>query len=534
MIRHTLTPKMRRRLQEALGEKTEIQLSDKTGISQPTLSKLMKKGLKTISQAQLESIAKATNVEAQWLLDHTDKGGPKERLDAKETATDLSSPETGQSNPDERPTHATTVPQSIDHQERTGTDILSFISALDLPNVAEFSIFSITGELTVKSFLTAIELHPWSSTNIKCRILLRSPFSTNKRRGAAFGKTIANLQDFRARYHNFDFEVRTYSSSIPLHGVICRLGNGKHSGFLSSYVWTNLNSREIFSGHILRKHDIEGTDPSIGTYISWFEHFWGRHKIHTIILDFDDTLFETTRAQVEAWITAIRYGLDRRFLRLSDLQNQLSAVIYSEQDASTVMTKIFLHGQDEEGIIRGVFKRSISSKALEDIRPRRIAKREELTERYAKPISAVVSDVWELRNEYQLVIISATSESLINRVLRAKNLNIFSYVIGREARRHEWQGIENKAQHFIRVSNMLGIPLERMVFVGDSDADFKAARQIGVHFIENWYNASQHQSLIKRKSLIKSGRADHRISGSAEGELRSTIGKIEADINWIK
>jgi FMN phosphatase YigB (HAD superfamily) len=66
--------------------------------------------------------------------------------------------------------------------------------------------------------------------------------------------------------------------------------------------------------------------------------------------------------------------------------------------------------------------------------------------------------------------------------------------------------MENKTQQFLRVSNMTGVPLERMVFIGDSDAHYRSPAQLGIHFVENRYNAIRHDVGSLVKSLDPEGR----------------------------
>src|SRR5262249_18097709 len=98
---------------------------------------------------------------------------------------------------------------------------------------------------------------------------------------------------------------------------------------------------------------------------------------------------------------------------------------------------------------------------------------------------------------------------MVHRVLLKHDIGSFSYVYGRNPSRknQEWREVEAKSQLFVRLSSMLGIPLERMIFVGDSDSDYRAATQLGIPFIENTFNAN----MCNRSSLVVSSDGKHEV-----------------------
>jgi phosphoglycolate phosphatase-like HAD superfamily hydrolase len=372
-------------------------------------------------------------------------------------------------------------------------DIAGFVASLDGEDVIRFHVIAITGRVTVSSLLNAIEHSSLANRTIECRLLLRSPLSGDKKWADAYAATQAELRRYQSRHQTFRAETRTYASATPLHCVIAEFRDDRYSAFLAFYDWTSLNWREGTSNYasVVRRQD-RNYQP-LGMYLSWFEHFWGRHKVHTLLFDFDDTLFLTTSAQVSAWVDTIIWAIDKKIIRYEDLRDNIRSAFRSKRNSMQVMTEVFLREQDEENIFRSIFEIDVGEDTRNIIRTARVAKREELTELHATPIVGIIHDIENLRSEYQLVIVSATSESLINRILEKHGIDVvFSFVLGREALTRKWQFVENKAQHFIGVSNMLGVPLERMIFIGDSDADYRAAAQLGLHFIENRHNAERH------------------------------------------
>ena len=164
-----------------------------------------------------------------------------------------------------------------------------------------------------------------------------------------------------------------------------------------------------------------------------------------------------------------------------------------------VLTAISLWEQQESNVIRRLFPVQLNDERLETLRAIRLKARDAATVEQAVPFHALTQHLARLQEEYQLVIVSATAEQSIRKVLNKHDLNFFSYIFGKEAL-HGWKDIEGKTPTFVRASNMLGVPLERMAFVGDSEADFRAARQLGLKFIESRLNARS----FGRESLIRS------------------------------
>jgi phosphoglycolate phosphatase-like HAD superfamily hydrolase len=251
------------------------------------------------------------------------------------------------------------------------------------------------------------------------------------------------------------------------------------------------------------------------------------HQVHTILFDFDDTLFLTTDAQVKAWIEAIDVSLQDGVFTVTDLTPDVRRHVEKGLDLKDLMTALFLKQQQEEDILRHIFKTMLHPRKLENFKRQRSRAREKWTESLAVPIPNIIRDAEELSQDHQLVIVSATSEKLVRKILvKHKLVNVFPIVIGRDVPRAPWQSVEGKTQQFIRVSNMLGVPLERMVFVGDSNSDYRSARQLGLRFIESRYNAE----LFHVKSLVSSDEAvDHPfLLGEEQGELIAAIKKIES------
>jgi phosphoglycolate phosphatase-like HAD superfamily hydrolase len=308
----------------------------------------------------------------------------------------------------------------------------------------------------------------------------------------------------------------------------------RYSAYLSFYDWPlikGLNQRGAASRKALRFERVAPTESLLEIFLSWFNHLWGTHRIHTILFDFDDTLFLTTECQVDAWVEALRSAVGGKTFAARDLAPEIRRSIDRRGDIAQKMTRIFIEEQQEESILRRLFSTLPALDKLNMLRRHRVRVREELTVQRAVPIKEVIDDVRILSSEYQLAIVSATSEILVRRVLDKYELSgLFAYILGREVPRHQWRDMESKTQQFLRVSSFTGVPLERMLFVGDSDADHKSAAQLGLHFLENRQNAIR----LGLNSLIKSLDPEgHPFLTGGPGELIAAVKEIDAKVDKL-
>jgi len=408
----------------------------------------------------------------------------------------------------------------------------AFLERVDLKTVVGIDIMAITGEITVRQICETLErATERRSIKLEARILLRADSSSDSRRVQRRGQTRAALERVRQSVNGLRYEIRHYSSVSPLRAVILRHVNGTYSAHLSHYDWQAddiMTGRESSTPWCYLRECVSADDKMLSLYRSWFLQFWGKHKIHTLIFDFDDTLFQTTDMQVCGWMKALEFTIGNGLIKIEELKAEVRSAVREPERFQAVMRTIFLDEQEEARIAQRVFLHPLNRERFEILRSVRLQVREAETVAHAAPISEITSHLRQLKEAYQLVIVSATSEHTIHDVLENHDLNFFSYIFGKEAL-HSWKDIEGKTPTFIRASNMLGIPLDRMAFIGDSDADFRAARQLGLKFIESRFNAER----FHRDSLIRSRTTEDEtfiIGPAAKGGLLAAIARVEASI----
>lgn len=421
--------------------------------------------------------------------------------------------------------------------ELTTVEISDFVSTIDMSTVLSVYVVSITGDSTVKSLCNVLRRtgRKINRDNFRIEVLLRSDSSSDSKRIMNRKVAYDNLRVLQNAVNNLQFEVRHYSSVSPLRCVIMEHTDHKYSAFLSFYDWhesVSMSIRESATNNSIILRCVDCSNQFLSVYMSWFRHLWGNHKAHTLIFDFDDTLFKTTHAQVTGWVKAIMKCVNANIIQKSELNGEIASVVNDEVALTKKMTEVFLDEQQENKIINRIFSSPPGASNLDIMKAERIKIREEETIMHAVQIVEIAGQVRDLSREYQLVIVSATSERVINEVLKSNSLDgVFSYVFGKEAS-HNWYNVEGKTPTFIRVSNMIGVPLDRMIFVGDSDADYRSAKQLGLWFVECRINAKDHG----RKTLVKSRAPDEDeyIVGSGKNQgLLAVISRIEGQMQQL-
>jgi phosphoglycolate phosphatase-like HAD superfamily hydrolase len=117
----------------------------------------------------------------------------------------------------------------------------------------------------------------------------------------------------------------------------------------------------------------------------------------------------------------------------------------------------------------------------------------------------------KIANEYHLIIVSSTDEDMIINYLRKQKMgehaNLrekFDYVFGKKESSFDWKVVKRKSQLIIKIIDILGVPIDRLIYVGDNNGDFVACKNIGIDFIEARLFSKEVKKAIGRESLIDS------------------------------
>ena len=374
-----------------------------------------------------------------------------------------------------------TKPQDVDAQFFDAVHPIFAADDLKWESIKRIDILAHVGVEHVVDISNKLgQLKP-QKEKVQINLLIRHPTVESKSRF----KRLETIRTFVDK-HKFDFNVRTYSAPPSFRCLFAEYvgTTANRQNLIAFYKWTPLKSTKAFGKYRLygdnHEFAIAGKD--------LFQHYWGKSNLHTIVFDFDDTLVDTTSIQVDAWIQTIAKKEWEQHLKEAIKKN-----LQQTEKIQKDMTRIFLEKQLARDIFETIFETE-GDLDYDEFNEARYTKRAELTEERVDFYPSAINTLKKLSERYQMVIVSSTSEELILRVLEKYRItNLFSFIFGKESPSFEWnESILDKSRQYIKISNMLGIPLERMIVVGDSNNDYKSASLLGITFIEARMNAAKH------------------------------------------
>lgn len=383
-----------------------------------------------------------------------------------------------------------------------------FFSHLDPDEITAIDIFGHTGANIIQSLLHQLEHDrevKKKFQGIGIRILLRSP-------GSEIGKRAVRIEDFSKRIRELREEGFTrlslnYYENLPtFRAVVCsrKTPHENHRfGYFSFYYFPFNSISKTYPRALVIDEKQTGRHDLIDIVGSWFEYYWAKNReqvrpLHTLILDFDDTIVNSHGFQIDAWVDLIKESnLDKCYFteafrdirgneNSDELRGLVSRIFFQQQDAKKILPEIF-SGLDENKI--------------NELHQRRFELRVKRMRRTGAEIlfPHFLENVTVLAKRYNLIIVSATDETEIINYLKGitfesgpypykqpykKLLHCFHYVFGKREPIFDWSNMKRKSQLIIKIINILGVPIERMLYIGDNNGDFRSARDIGLKFVE--------------------------------------------------
>lgn len=373
-----------------------------------------------------------------------------------------------------------------------------FLNAHSLEGVEEIWIQAHTGQYLINNLIQCMSREGFYHRP-RLKVLLRSPYWENQRRYRQLFFTVKGLRE-QLEEEGIRINIRFYQKA-PKERLMCfKYTDGRRIAFVSEYTQAPQKKSHAWArGMVIQDEDsLQGRSPFLEMRLDAFRHHWGHEELHTLIFDFDDTLFETSHLQIEAWGLASRQLLAEGFLQPGWLAKDFLAALASEKEAvlSSYLTQTFFRQQMAARILSALFPQvpMARQEALyHEINERRYRIREALTKENAQPFPGVMEMLQELANRYQLIIVSSTAEKLIRQLLTKYGLRpYFSDIFGKFGPSSDWENIKSKAEKVLKIASSVGVPLSRMVFFGDNNTDFKSAKQVNLAFVENAMVAEKH------------------------------------------
>jgi phosphoglycolate phosphatase-like HAD superfamily hydrolase len=105
----------------------------------------------------------------------------------------------------------------------------------------------------------------------------------------------------------------------------------------------------------------------------------------------------------------------------------------------------------------------------------------------AKLFDGVEKKLESLHARYNFAVITATDEQVVDAYLRNHRLDTyFPYILGKldPFLKSQREYTYHKTALLMKFSQMAGVPLSRIVYVGDSNTDYLATNQLGIPFVE--------------------------------------------------
>ena len=380
------------------------------------------------------------------------------------------------------------VEEQIDYQliDLTIKKDVDFLTELPLEGLERIFLIGHTGRNLLTNFHRVFEQSQYRSKPV-IKILLRSPYAETQNR---FQQVYNSIEDIISRFRSKHYNISiNYYEAVPnFRCILCEYKNGHRINFISFYSYIKTQKTTAWNKSFIIKDNAADKNHFVQYIEDWFFSFFGQKNVHTIVFDFDDTLADTLNLQVEAWLNTIKKLLHNKTIQKEYLNEQISINLESDKLVKKAIKKIFLDKQMAKPIKEEIFCKvppEEEIKVEKAIKAYRFKERERLTKRKAKLFYNVRETLYKLSENYKLAIISSTSEILIMDILKKFRLmDLFTDVYGKHGPKQEWENVEDKSEKLIKLSKKLGVPLNRMIYIGDNHSDYKATKQLGIKFIE--------------------------------------------------
>jgi phosphoglycolate phosphatase-like HAD superfamily hydrolase len=410
----------------------------------------------------------------------------------------------------------------------------NFFKELNCDDISSIHIFAHTGANIIDPLFSLLEESEDTRNRLKqipIRILLRNPRAEIERRAIRINQTVERIREYQRKGFN-QLLLQFYEDLPTFRSIIC-WGKQPHEknriAYLSFYYFPGINSISMkFPRALVVDENKTGSHHLVDIYESWFHYFWGKNEteeqpIHTLILDFDDTMVRSHDIQVEAWVDLIEEAQTRYNVAPTAFNETIREALQDKNRLRSKVKRLFFLKQDAGLIFPEIFS-GLDAELTDMLHQRRFEIREKKVreERNRLPLFPhFMETITALSEKYNLIIVSATDEDMIIDYLSAQRLpanlppgkdnlyELFRYVFGKQEPAFDWKNMKRKSQLIIKIINILGIPLERMVYVGDNHGDFTACRDIGIRFVEARLFKDELQDTIGKESLISDEKERH-------------------------
>lgn len=380
-----------------------------------------------------------------------------------------------------------------------------FLDGIDLSKVRRLFVLGHTGRRIYDAVHERLEGIIQDGVNFpeEIQILIRTPFVESLSRNKYIHNTIVEVGALKLKGKNID--VRFYESVPAVRGMICEFHTDDRTSYITSYYWPKPNESKAFDSAYVIKDSIASQRLEVRLLESWIRQYWGRDEIHTVVFDFDDTLVSTGEIQVKAWAQVIDDFLGRGVIKAENLSSRLQGFVNRGESIIgnpallDAIRSVFIDKQLAEAIVQDLII-DVKDETIKRINEKRFKFREDMMDQ-ARLFDGVAELIDRLHAHYNFAITSSTDEQMISKYLYRRGLlKYFPVILGKKdpSLKLERDNIHHKTSLLIKLSEIIGMPLGRLVYIGDNNSDYLATRQLGIDFIE----ARQAARLMGQESFV--------------------------------
>lgn len=405
-----------------------------------------------------------------------------------------------------------------------------FLQSINFDKITYIEILCHTGRHTCDDVLKHLNENSIKN-KLYLRILLRDPTTETTKRKNNIEATVTDIQNFNQN-NNIKIYIKYYASLPWLRYI--KTSNEEY--FINHYYYFRGSKTISYPDEeiTLLSNRLKKVSNS------WFKYYWGKSptdelNIHSIIFDFDDTITKSYEIQIDSWCYVIENILNKSILNVPIYKINKDYIENETTANKKSVTETFFQMQNAIDICNAIFS-NLDEKEMGLIQTaRRILRKRKFEQAGDTLLYENVKEVIvDLSKRYYLSIISSTDSEFIRSFLAKivikddeyKTLDsYFEHIIGINDEVSKMDRLSDKANRLIKISQILGMPSSRLLYIGDSFEDFEACRQTNINFIEAKLNKALVESATGKDSLIEPIHQGNRIENWIE--LSSKISKIE-------
>jgi len=376
-----------------------------------------------------------------------------------------------------------------------------FVSIARIDQALRVRILAHTGKSIYGAVHAELEraLYGSDGASTEIKVLTRVPTAEGVGRYELIRGTVNLVKNLCGKGVNA--EIRFYDALPSIRGVIVEHENGTRISFVSTYVWerdwqvkesppqqgqkrSTLSTSHALDRAIIVKDTEKHPAPIVRMLESWFDHYWGHDEIHTVAFDFDDTLISSANLQINALADALCEPIDDRLLPKQAWSEEALPFRDNRERLRQLIATKFASTKEIDAVLTEMLP-GADAATLDGLVQRRKERRYASLEQ-AAPFPGMPHALERLKNRYSFAIITLADETKIRTFMDQLHLlKYFPVILGdKDPVPSKPEGVRHRKVYLLqKLGQLLGVPLDRIVYVGDSDDDRDSALLLHLDFI---------------------------------------------------